>query len=404
VRIFRPQPKKLAILFNDITEQQKAEELLRQRQKMESLGILAGGIAHDFNNLLQAMLGQLSIAMTKMETSNPAYSNIEKGQKAAIRAAELTQQLLAYSGRGKFQIVPINLTELIRENMHLFEVSIPKNVVIRTNFDSTLIVINGDPGQIQQIIMNLIINAGEAIGLRQGEIQISTRRKRISESETQDWDKALEPPRPGEYAIIEVKDNGCGMNDETLSRIFDPFFTTKFTGRGLGLAAVLGIIRGHKGGMLVESKVYKGTTFRIALPLAETELQENGEEKISGNLFDGAVLIIDDEDFVREFVTDVLEMESIKAISAGSGEEGVKIYRNHCTEIKVVLLDLSMPGMGGKETFEELKKINSQVKVVLSSGYSETEATSRFTRDGLVGFIQKPYKPDTLLKILQKLI
>ena len=388
----------------DITERKQAEEALRQAQKMESLGVLAGGIAHDFNNLLVAMLGQASLALAQLPPENAARANVEKVVKAAERAADLTRQMLAYSGRGQFEKRAINLNKLIHENLHLFEVAVPKNVQLRSLPAEPLPAIEGDVGQLQQVIMNLIINAAEAIGERPGTVTVTTGMQEVSAADDQLWRYTGEPLVPGDYVVLEVSDNGSGMSAETLSKIFDPFFTTKFTGRGLGLAAVLGIVRGHRGGLAVDSGIGRGTTFRLFFPAGDEASIEPIVSSAAAptGAAHGLVLVIDDEAPVREAVADILEIEGVPVIGAATGAAGIELYRDRAAEIGLVLLDLSMPGMTGDETLRRLREIDPGIPVILSSGYSEAEATRRFTGLGLVGFIQKPYDAASLVEVVRE--
>ncbi len=388
----------------DVTGRRNAEEALRQAQKMESLGILAGGVAHDFNNLLVAMIGQTSLAQAKLSPESPAYAHIQKAVKAAERASDLTRQMLAYSGRGQFEKRPIHLNTLIHENLHLFEVAVPKNVQLRSDLAEPLPLIDGDVGQMQQVLMNLIINAAEAIGERPGTVSVSTSTCVIDAEDDRLWRYTGEPLQPGPYVILGVRDNGSGMDGETLSKIFDPFFTTKFTGRGLGLAAALGIVRGHQGGLHVESAPGRGTSFQLYFPASDA-----AEGKPAGPSDDASTavsrvvtLVIDDEAPVREAVTDILEMEGLTVIAAATGAEGIELYRKRARGIGLVLLDLSMPGLSGEETFKQLRQIDPEVRVILSSGYSQAEAFERFAGEGLLGFIQKPYDADTLIREVRR--
>ncbi len=403
-------PRFIQGVMLDITELRQAEEALRQAQKMESLGILAGGIAHDFNNLLVALLGQASLALARLPPASAARAHIEKAVKAAERAADLTRQMLAYSGRGQFEVRPLHLNTLIQENLHLFEVAVPKNVHLRSELAEPLPLVEADAGQMQQVIMNLIINAAEAIGERPGAVTVVTGVRALDTTDDPLWQPAGEPLTPGRYVTLDVHDDGHGMDAETLSKIFDPFFTTKFTGRGLGLAAVLGIVRGHKGGLRVYSEVGKGTTFRLAFPaVAQAEgrfagIKAEGETS-SASLTphpSSLVLVIDDEAPVREAVTDILELDGWPVLTAPNGAAGIALYRERQAEVGLVLLDLSMPDLSGEETFHELRKINPDVRVALSSGYNEAEATRQFAGQGLAGFIQKPYDAAKLVKEVRK--
>jgi len=395
-------------VIRDVTYRVRAEEALSQAVKMESLGILAGGVAHDFNNLLVAMLGQTSLALSSLPADHPARAAIEKAVAASQRAADLTRQMLAYSGRGHFQIQPVDLNALINENLHLFQAAVPKNVILQPRLNDALPLIAADPGQMQQVIMNLILNAADAIGPRPGLVQVSTAAEDIQpESDyTLPSNRTRIAPRPGRFVRLEVSDDGEGMDAATLSRIFDPFFTTKFTGRGLGLAAVLGIVRGHDGGLWVDSRPGAGTTFRIFLPAGVPAglepAQPEAPTQESAPLVGAAILVIDDEAPVREAVADILQAAGMHVYASPDGESGLALYREKEREIALVLLDLSMPGMGGADTLAALRRANPAVRVILSSGYNEVEATRRFTGKGLAGFIQKPYTSATLVREIRR--
>ncbi|MCA9934251.1 MAG: response regulator [Ardenticatenaceae bacterium] len=382
----------------DITERRQAEAALRQAQKLESLGVLAGGVAHDFNNLLVAILGQTSLALVRLPPESPARTSIEKATRAAERAADLTRQLLAYSGRGHFQIHPLNLNDIIRENLHLFEVAVPKSVQLRSELATNLPLVIADAGQIQQVIMNLILNGAEALGEKPGAVTVVTGVQTMTASDGSQWQITGEKLPPGNYVTLEVHDNGRGMDMDTKQRIFDPFFTTKTTGRGLGLAAVLGIVRGHRGGIRVYSEVSKGTSFKVLLPVIEEEYAVEDETAVTPNPVTAHILVVDDEQPVRETIADMLETAGFSVTLAANGRQGLDLYRENQEAVDLVLLDLSMPGLSGEETFRELLKINPQVSVILSSGYSETEATRRFAGSGLTGFLQKPYSTDVLIE------
>lgn len=398
----------LFTLHMDITDLRKTEDSLAKAQKLESLGVLAGGIAHDFNNLLVAMLGQNSLALVKIEEDHPARRHIVQAIAASERAATLTQQMLAYSGRGSFSIGELNLNELIENNLRLFAVSIPKNIQLVTDLSESLPTIEADVAQMQQLVMNLIINAGQAIGDEQGRITISTSQQTITQNRGEFWDITGDPLLPGQYVLIEIQDDGNGMDQETMNRIFDPFFTTKERGTGLGLAAALGIIRGHKGGIHLYSEVGRGTVFQLFFPAGEPTELDTEQMKIAPLetplLKYKKILIVDDEPSVVEVLSDMLALNDMPTLQATSGANGVALYREHQDDIALVLLDLMMPGMNGEETFRALREINPDVRVILSSGYSEAEATRQFIGRGLADFVQKPYDFDTLItKVINSL-
>ena len=391
-------------IYRDITERKKTEESVRHMQKTESLGVLAGGIAHDFNNLLQSMIGQTSLALRKLLPENPAHENVLKAERAAERAADLTRQLLAYSGRGTFNVRPLDLNKLIHENLHFLELAIPKDIALEVDLAHELPLIKADAGQMQQVVMNLIINASEAIGLRLGRILIRTNVTTIDAGHLDEWTVPEERVSVGRYVKLDVSDNGSGMSQEVLKKIFDPFFTTKVTGRGLGLSAVVGIIKGHHGALRVESEEDRGTTFSLVVPVSEETKKEHEMIHEAPNVqnLQGCVLIVDDEADVREVVIDMLDDAGVRTMSAASGEEGIAIFQSHPDEVDLVLLDLSMPGIGGKETFRRLKALKPDLKIVLSSGYNQSEVTEDLSHLGLTGFIQKPYRYDKLNDLIRK--
>jgi len=393
----------LILISTDITEQKQAEAAMYQTQKLESLGVLAGGVAHDFNNLLAAMLMQMSIALRKLPPDHPVSPHIQRTIKAAERATELTRQMLNYSGRNQSETKPMDLNDLIMDNVHLFSAAIPKTVLLDSKLSAAIPLMMGDKGQIQQLLMNLILNGVDAIGQKAGAITVTTDIQEITADDTQYWQWTGIPLLAGRYVRLAVSDTGSGMDAKTLTKIFDPFFTTKFTGRGLGLASVLGIVRSHKGGMQVSSTVGKGTTFTLIFPIL-TELLHlaNGTQAVKPVPMDGElVLVIDDEDMVRDAMADVLTETGLQVIKAENGPAGIQLFRERMQEIKLVLLDLSMPGMNGEEVFYKLRAINASVPILLVSGYSEQEVMEQFVNKGLAGFIQKPYTIDSLIQQIE---
>lgn len=387
-----PAKDGLAVFGRDVTERRRFNERLQQTQKLESLGVLAGGIAHDFNNLLTGIMGNASIALDDLPAGIPVRSNLEAVVNASERAAALTRQLLAYAGKGRFVIERFDLSDLVREITSLVQTSIPKTVQLRLEPQQALPCIEGDAAQIQQLIMNLVINAAEAVEEGKTEtVLITTSLEQVNQAYI---DQMVAPNgiSPGGYVTLEVRDAGCGMDPATLSRIFDPFFTTKFTGRGLGLAAVMGIVRGHRGALHVDSAPGKGSSFKVLFPASEgppARLERSSPEKsLAGQ---GTILVIDDEDAVRQTAKSALESYGYNVVVAENGKEGVDLFYALNDEVAAVLLDMTMPVMSGEEALMRLKSVRRGVPVVLSSGYDEAEATRRFTGKGLAGFIQKPY-------------
>ena len=363
-------------------------------QKLESLGVLAGGIAHDFNNLLVAILGNASLALLDLPQDSPARPSIADIEIAGQRAGELARQMLAYCGRSKFQIEPIELAELVRELMTLLRVSIGKSVVIKLDLPDDPIIVDADAAQIRQVVMNLVINAADAIGDRSGIVTIRVRRLEADAAYLADAHPGSNLAA-GSYAALEVSDTGLGMDKETQARIFDPFFTTKFAGRGLGLAAVLGIVRGHGGALRVYSELGRGSTFRIVLPLSASSpvRAEDPETEWSGT---GRILVVDDDAMVRTVARRLLESFGLTVVEATGGAEAITMFVDEADTIDAILLDLTMPDVGGAQVFRAVRAIRPDVPVVLMSGYHEDEASAAFDGQGLAGFVQKPFTPADL--------
>ena len=361
--------------------------------------MLAGGIAHDFNNILTAIMGNAALAGMKIADTSPAKEFLSRIELSTRRAADLCNQMLAYSGKGLFVVKAINLSGLVEEMARLMEVSIHKSVNLNYNLDNNLPSVEADAAQMQQVILNLITNANEAIDGKSGTITFSSGVMHASRAYLNSTISGNSLPE-GSYVFVEVSDTGSGMDEATIQKIFDPFFTTKFTGRGLGMSAVLGILRGHHGALRVYSEVGKGTTFKMLLPALENQphVSSNNETiELQHPLMRGTILIVDDEDDIREVAAVILKEAGLDVLLAEDGLQAVEMYRQHRHEIKAVLLDMTMPKMDGAACFSELRSINPDVKVILSSGYNEQLATGRFVGKGLAGFIQKPYSPEQLI-------
>jgi PAS domain S-box-containing protein len=372
-------------------EMETTHERLRETAKLESLGVLAGGIAHDFNNLLVGILGNASLALEILEDAHPVRELIENLMKASERAAQLTHQMLAYSGKGRFFIEPLDLARAIEQLLPLITPSMSRSVRLTLDLKDNLPPIDADKAQVQQLLMNLIINASEAYEGRPGVVALSAALCRVGENGPQPL-FGLSQLVPGTYLCLEVADKGIGMDEETRARIFDPFFTTKFAGRGLGLSAVLGIIRAHGGGIEVESKCGEGTTFRVYFPPSASAAPGEESKIANANLRgEGAILLIDDEETVRNTAVAALESYGYRVLTAFDGESGVDVFRRHGAEFSLVILDLTMPVLDGEAVFERLREIDPNVGIVLSSGFSASEATRRFEGRKLSGFLQKPY-------------
>jgi PAS domain S-box-containing protein len=373
----------------DIDDRKRAEEKMREAAKLESLGVLAGGIAHDFNNLLVGIMGNASLLEDYISDRPAALELVKSLQLASERAAKLTKQMLAYSGRGRFFVEPLDLSEQVRQIVGLIAASIPKNVEVRLALAERPPIIEADASQIQQVVMNLVINAAEAIGPEGGWVAVSTDARSVDEGTVADFGVGG-TLAPGLYVELTVADNGSGMDAETQPRIFDPFFTTKFTGRGLGLAAVSGIVRGHCGAIKVESAPGKGASFQVYLPAAAApapRAEPGPPPEFSGT---GKVLVVDDEEIVRRIARIALERAGYKVLLAADGSEAVETFRREADEIRLVALDMTMPGMSGEETLRRLREIRRRVPVVVSSGYTQAEVLQRFG-DTIDGYLHKPY-------------
>ncbi|HUO28248.1 MAG TPA: PAS domain S-box protein [Bryobacteraceae bacterium] len=382
----------IVVNYRDVTERKRLEEQMRQTQKLESIGVLAGGVAHDFNNLLTGVLGNATLALDGLAADHPARPYLEEVIRAADSAAHLTRQLLAYSGKGRFVVQAVDLSDLTREMTALVRTSIPRSIELRLDLAPDLPATEGDRGQLQQLIMNLVINGAEAIAEGgNGTVTVSTGQVTIDETYGGETAMGTEL-QPGRYVLLEVRDSGCGMDAETQSKIFDPFFTTKFSGRGLGLSAALGIVRGHKGAIRVSSAPGRGTTFQVLLPASTrlaTRLPSPAANKdLRGS---GTILVADDEPIVRRAAKAALEKQGYFVLLASDGRAAVDLLRTHRGGIRLVLLDLTMPVLGGEEALRALRAVQPDVKIVLSSGFNEAEAIQRFADERFSGFLQKPY-------------
>jgi len=396
---------RLCGVIADITERRNTEDLLRHSQKLDSIGMLAGGIAHDFNNLLVAILGGASYALELLPPSHEAGPMLDLVVKASERAAHLTRQLLAYSGKGRCLIQRIDLGDLVKDTCQLLRVSISKSITVVSHCESAVPPVDGDSCQIQQLLMNLMINAGEAIGEdRKGVITVRVSFADVDESRIRGHFRSYDMV-PGRYIVLEVSDTGVGMDAETLSRIFDPFFTTKTTGHGLGLAAAQGIVRGHRGAMEVESAVGNGSTFRVLLPAATSEIEHNGVFRISApqSPGQGAVLVIDDEEFIRSVTQSALSRQGYEVLLAENGPEALRIFDSRPNDITLILLDINMPQMSGREVLSELSKRGVQVPVLVMSGFSEMEVNRHFEGLRIAGILEKPFSTRDLARSVEKI-
>ena len=402
--------KQTHCLLQDVTdtkraedERKKIEEQMRHVQKLESLGVLAGGIAYDFNNLLMVILGNADLALSELSPVSPARENILAIEKAARRSAELCKQMLAYAGKGRFVVQAVNLSEIIEAMIQMLEVSVSKKNVLKYHLAPNLPLVEADISQVRQVIMNLVINAAEAIGERSGVISITSGAMECDTAYLANTFVYEQHLPEGVYCYIEVADTGCGMDDEIKSRLFDPFFTTKFTGRGLGMSAVLGIARSHRGAIKVYTESGRGSTIKVLFPaMPASDRQPRAIPSYADPAFAGkTLLLVDDEETVRTVGRQMLERMGFVVIPAGDGREALDVFRKQADILDCVIMDLTMPHMDGEEAFREMRRIRNDVQVVLSSGYHEQEVTQRFTGKGLAGFIQKPYTMSALRDALQ---
>jgi len=398
--------------ITDITEHKRAEERrlalerkLLEAQKLESLGVLAGGIAHDFNNLLTIITGNAALALLDLPPDSPARESIMQIDNAAHRSAELTHQMLAYAGKGRFVVQPIDLSAFVSEMLPLLDAAISKTVTLHSELAPNLPLINADVTQIRQVVMNLVINGSEAIADAEGTLTLRVGSLYADRTYLDTTYLASELPE-GDYVYLEVTDSGTGMDNDTLGKIFEPFFTTKFTGRGLGLAAVLGIVRGHHGALRVQSSPSRGTIFSLLFPIIDVLAERLSAEPLAAPAWRGSgeILVIDDESGVRDLMARILDGAGFTVLAAGDGQAGVELFRARADTINCVLLDLTMPRLNGEQAFRALRLIKPDVRVVLMSGYTEQDVTARFADKELAGFVQKPFTTNELLTKLQQVL
>jgi two-component system cell cycle sensor histidine kinase/response regulator CckA len=396
------------LVVRDLTEQKRAEETqreneeaLQQAQKLESIGVLAGGIAHDFNNLLTGIMGNAGLARRAIVAgrSEQAAALLRDVLAASERAADLTRQLLAYAGKGRFVIQPVDLCKLVSEVSTLIRASISKKITLVVDVPEDCPLVEADRAQLQQLVMNLVINGGEAIGDEAGTLTVRVRTEHFTERRERPRTEGF-PISTGDYVRIEVTDTGQGMDAGTRGRIFEPFFTTKFLGRGLGLSAALGIVRGHRGAIGVRSEPGWGTTFTVLLPVPR---ESRRPERYSGHVGvehdlqgAGTILVADDEESVRSLVASVLEDAGYTVELARDGAQAVEQLQSLGEQIRLVLLDLTMPILGGAEAARELRRIQPEIPIVVMSGYGDIEVMQRFSEVGVDDFLPKPFTPEQL--------
>ena len=382
-------------------ERRAFERQMLHVQKLESLGVLAGGIAHDFNNLLVSVLGNAGLALSELDGASPVRDRLADIELAAQRAAELTRQMLAYAGRGRFVVQRLNLSEVVGELVGLLRTVVARTAEIDVRLAEGLPAVEADASQLRQIVMNLVTNAADAIGGAVGRIEITTGRIVATQEYLSRCCIGQDLP-PGEFVFTEISDTGCGMDQETLARIFDPFFTTKVTGRGLGLAAVLGIVRSHSGAIAVESSPGIGTRFRLLLPALTSEADRHVTGvPVKAPVATGTILVVDDDEGVRKVATLSLRKAGFTVVAACDGEEGMAVLRERGDDFDAVLLDMTMPRLSGAETCSLIRQLRPALPIVLTSGYTQPEAAARFGPDEIAGFLQKPFTPATLVRMMQ---
>ena len=390
----------------DITKDSQLNARIQQAQKMESLAVLAGGIAHDFNNLLMGILGNASLALMELPPEGVVSLYIKDIETAGRRASELSRQMLAYSGKGHFTFQTTDLSALVSEIAQLLEVSIPKDINIQFNLENDLPAVAGDPTQLRQVVMNLITNARDAIINLPGRIILRTG----VENCDSEYLASLYPYSnlaAGQYCYLEVSDDGNGMDSATLQRIFEPFFSTKASGHGLGLAAVLGIVRGHQGALKVHSEVGIGTTFTVYIPKVSGAVELPNTPDIPSDVTGqqhGTILVVDDEPTVRLVASRILSKYGFHVLTADNGRNAVDLFRTRSTQIDAVLMDMTMPQLSGEEASREILGMAPETKIILSSGFTKLETIDSFSDLKLAGFIQKPYRAQDLVEKLKHVL
>jgi len=419
--IYSPQSGELigyTSIQQDVTERNRIQKQDEHAQRLESLGVLAGGIAHDFNNLLTAIMGNAGLAMRMLDEPEKCKDKLSNILNASDSAANLCKQMLAYSGKGQFIIHPVHLSKVTQKIVQLLQTSIHKKAKLTLDLRDDLPLVEADEGQMQQVIMNLVINAAEAMGEAAGDISVITDTVDLSKEDLLtllNGDAIV----AGKYVVMHVRDNGCGMDDETQKKIFDPFFTTKFTGRGLGMSAILGIIRAHQGALKVESVLGEGTLFSIYFPVVEGAIEQplqhsvddqHSQQAVDAKAISTTVLVVDDEQGIRDLATAILNDAGIQVMQAESGETGLSLLREHVNEIDVILLDMTMPNMDGKQFYIKMQDFASHIPVIISSGYSEHDIRKRFEVGMSLNlvtqleFLQKPYFPLALQQKVQDIL
>jgi len=404
-------------LSNDITQRNRTEkeklELqghLLHAEKLKSLGLMAGGIAHDFNNMLTAIIGNIELGLLDLGEKSSAGGSFRDAIAVAKRAAHLTRQMLAYSGRGQFTVTDVDLNELISGTTELLKAAISRKASLEFRLAEGLPCVEGDAVQLQQVLMNLVTNASEALGDNPGLITITSSLGEY-DATTLAAERSGNLLAPGRYVALEVSDTGCGMEESVQQRLFDPFFTTKFTGRGLGMSAVLGAVRGHNGGIIVSSTAGQGTTVSVLFPAGASRSLNTRQPAVAPPadrhavwpVLTGTVLVADDEAIMRSMVERLLKRTGLRVLLAADGVEAVNLFKLHAHEITFVLFDLTMHKLDGAKTLAELRRVKPKVKAVLTSGSNAASCHQRSTQEGFVAFIPKPYDAANLIELARQI-
>jgi DNA-binding response OmpR family regulator/nitrogen-specific signal transduction histidine kinase len=390
------------VIVTDITERCEIERGLRHSQKLESIGLLAGGVAHDFNNLLMGILGNASLALDDVPQGGAAWKALTDVMRASERAADLTRQLLAYAGKGRFVVEPVDLSALVQELVPLIHSSIPRKARLILNLAPGLPPTQADKGQIEQVVMNLLINAAEALEDGSGTVTVTSAACPARDVEQSQF--LTDHELRGDYIRLTVEDTGVGMDEETRSRIFDPFFSTKFLGRGLGLSATLGIVRGHKGAIRVTSTPGNGTTFEVLFPASAPAQVKQRDQDVRSGHGEGTILVVDDEETIRKLMKVVLQRKGYEVLAAENGAEALTIFSRNASRISLIVLDLVMPVMSGEEVLPHLLAMRPGVKVIVSSGQDSTEGLRKLGEPRVAGYLQKPYRADALASKVQEVL
>jgi len=403
------KPIRISGSITDITDQKeteanklKIEKKMQQAQKLESLGILAGGIAHDFNNILQGILGNTDLLIKSLPKKSQFIEELMEIKKSTLRATELTTQMLAYTGRGTFVFKPLNINKMLNDMKSLISVSVSKKAEITYNADDNIPDFSGDITQIRQIIMNIVSNSSDSLADKPGKIKIITGYKDLTKQELEALKPDFNIPE-GQYVFITISDNGNGIPETNLNKIFDPFFSTKFAGRGLGLAAVQGIIKSHGGALEVISSEERGTDFTIYFPVKETvSMKKNSDGPLNAkfkyeNQTEKTILIVDDEKHILDLAVKILNLSGYKTLTAANGKEGISVFKENKNKVSSIIMDMTMPDLDGDEAIAEILKISPDVPIIVSSGYSEVDINKKFKDlEGMI-FLHKPYLVDDLI-------